>query len=164
MPGWLYLIGYVAISTWLNRRSHASVNHLAHISGAVLGVIAGLLIAHAGILTSARPTYDDLELGFKRSEVLLAKLNSETGLEWKDVSDKYGTTHNLAYLDAKGPLCSVILFRSEGEVLKDSSAFSADSYLSYGESKIAPGVWIAINSTSKDSDCHMAVKSVLNWE
>ncbi len=164
MPGWAYLIAYIAISTVLNHRSRGNVNHLAHISGAMLGVILGLLIAHAGIITSATPTYDELDMGSKRAEVLLDKLNTGTNLKWKDVSGEYWTRHNLAYLDAKGPLCSVILFRSEGEILKDSSAFSSDSYLSYGESDLAPGVWIAVNSDSKDSECHKVVKSVLNWE
>mgnify|MGYP006283124947 CR=1 FL=1 len=44
MPGWLYLMGFVAVSVWLGRRPGSRVNHQAHIVGTGYGLLAGLML------------------------------------------------------------------------------------------------------------------------
>ena len=44
MPGWLYLVIYLAVSIYLSKRGKQNINHSAHISGAVVAVFAGFLI------------------------------------------------------------------------------------------------------------------------
>lgn len=40
MPGWVFLVAYIAVSVWLSKRPGSRVNHLAHLVGALYGVVA----------------------------------------------------------------------------------------------------------------------------
>lgn len=40
MPGWVFLVAYIAVSAWLARRPGSRVNHLAHLVGTGYGVVA----------------------------------------------------------------------------------------------------------------------------
>ncbi|HEY5804775.1 MAG TPA: rhomboid family intramembrane serine protease [Lysobacter sp.] len=44
MPAILYAVGYVAYSFWMDRRGGDNINHSAHLSGAIYGVLFMLLM------------------------------------------------------------------------------------------------------------------------
>jgi membrane associated rhomboid family serine protease len=162
---WLYLLIYVVVSIVISRRGSQTVNHLAHLSGAAIGAILGLLIAHAGIFVSAYPTNADYELGARATQQALNILDNKNGYDWTDVSNKYWTKHSLAYIsDSSNPTCDLILFRSEGELLEDTNRFDDGSYVGFGQVDGIKGVWVAANAKSESSDCYISLKSLLNWK
>lgn len=164
MPGWLYLVIYLAVSIYLSKRGKQNINHSAHISGAVVAVFAGFLIAHAGLFVSAYPTTNDYLKSTSVSEEVLDLLNSaNNGYTWVDNSSKYWTDHNLSYLSTSDGACDVVMYRSEGELLEDTVSFDADSYIGYEQIDGIGKYWFLVNAASEESDCYLATKSVFNW-
>ena len=45
LPGWIYLIGFIALSIYWARDPEATINHSAHLAGAIAGLLFGVLIA-----------------------------------------------------------------------------------------------------------------------
>ena len=164
MKGWLYLVIYLAVSIFLSKRGKQNINHSAHISGAVVAVLLAFLIAHAGLFVSAYPTNDDYAKSAPVSEKALTMLNSaNNGYTWIDNSSKHWTIHNLSYLSTSDGACDVVMYRSEGELLKDSDAFDVNSYIGFNQVDGLGKYWFLVNAASEESDCYLATKSVLNW-
>jgi len=44
VPGWAYLIGFIAISIWLGRNPNSMVNHSAHLYGAAFGLVVAIAL------------------------------------------------------------------------------------------------------------------------
>jgi len=163
MPGWLYLILYLAVSIYLSKRGKQNINHSAHISGAVVAVVMAILIAHAGLFVSAYPTNADYTKSFPTAQKALNMLNSaNNGYKWVDKSSKYWTPHNLSFFTTSDGTCGVIMYRSEGELLADS--LYVKSYSGYNQVGGLGKYWFLVNADSKESDCYLTTKAVFNWD
>lgn len=164
MQGWLYLVIYLAVSIYLSKRGNQNINHSAHISGAAVAVLLAFLIAHAGLFVSAYPTNDDYSKSAPITKKALTMLNSaNNGYAWVDNSSKHWTIHNLSYLSTSDGACDVVMYRSEGELLKDSEAFDVNSYIGYNQVEGLKNYWFLVNAASKESECYLATKKVFNW-
>ncbi len=166
MKGWIYLVIYLAVSIFLSKRGKQDINHSAHISGAAAAVLLAIIIAHTGLFVSAYPTNDDYSKSAPVTEKALAMLNSaNNGFTWIDNSNKRWTIHNLSYLSTSdGQSCDVVMYRSEGELLNDASAFDAHSYIAYNQINGLGEYWFLVNAVSKDADCYLATKQVFGWK